>query len=511
MKKQSNQKKKSHKTLWIILAIVAVLVIGIVILVVRAIGNMAEQLQSAMTKNTATVETGEIEVTTDGIGVAETAESTTVYLDYNAALHRIYKQNGERAAAGEVIAEFDSIALDEAVSGLESQLAQIDSQLSYMKKFGPSTVTAPVAGRVKQLLAGEGDSVLSVQNQQGALAVISADGNLKVEFTPQAAAEEGQKVTVLYGEESISGYIRELTGNRALAIFEDSAEYEIGTQVTVQTEDGEKLGEGTVECGHAIYVTADSGTIKSVSVKLNDKVSAGASLFKLKDVAYSSEYLDLLEQREQLSDKLKGAGAYKRGYVVTAEKDCIISGLSAKEGDMLPAGTPLCTLLDSSAFQVVLNIDELDIQGIEAGQQVEVTVDAIPDQMYEGTVTGVSLAGENNGSVGIYQVTVLLKQAENILPGMSANGKITKEHKESALLVPIDTLQTIDGKKCVNVLKEDGSYEKREVTVGLVNNEYAEILNGVREGEKLQVIVKLEDIYSQLGISMENTGMQEGQ
>ncbi len=503
MKKQQNHKKKSHKKLWIILGIVAALLIAIVILAIMAIQNMAKQLSGAMT-NTATVEAGEIEVTTDGIGVVQTADSGTVFVDYTVTLRKLYKQNGEQAAAGEVIAEFDSIALDDTVSGLENQLASIDSQLSVMEKGGSATVTAPVAGRVKQLFAGEGDSVLTVQSQKDALAVISADGELKVEFDLEGTVEEGQKVTIRWGEDSIPGYIRQITGSRATAAFEDSDKYEIGAAVTVQTESGEKLGEGTTACGHAVYVTADSGIIKSVSVKVNDKVSYGTSLFKLKDTAYSMEYLALLEQREQLADKIREAAAYKKGFVVTAEQDCIVSGLAAKEGDVLPAGTALCKLLYTGAYQVVLNIDELDIRGIEAGQQVEVTVDAIPDEVYQGTVTGVSMAGENNGSVGTYQVTVLLEQAEYVLPGMSANGKITKEHKEGVLLVPIDTLKTVDGKKCVSVLGQDGTYEERQVTVGLVNNDHAEILSGVREGEKLQVIVRLEDLYSQLGISMEN-------
>lgn len=221
------------------------------------------------------------------------------------------------------------------------------------------------------------------------------------------------------------------------------------------------------------------------------------------------EYLTLLEQREQLAAKIQEAREYKKGYVVTAEKDAIISGLTAKEGDMLMAGASLCRLLDTAAYQVILDIDELDIQGIEAGQPVEVTVDAIPDAVYQGTVTGVSMAGENTNGVGTYKVSVLLETAEDLLPGMSANGKITMDHKTDVLLIPIDTLQTIDGEKSVNVLKADGTYETRKVTVGLVNNDYAEILEGVQEGEELQVIVKLEDIYSQMGITMETNDSAE--
>ncbi len=506
MKKQGNQlqgrKKKSHKKLWIILGIIAAILIAVVIMITRAVQNVTEQLATVM-ENTAEVEIGEIAVTTEGIGVVEAADSNSIHTDYNVTVQRIYKQDGQRVAAGEVIAEFESVVLDDTLTALESQLEQIDSQLAYMSKSGDTTVTAPVAGRVKRILAEKEDSVLTIQSQQDALAVISADGYLMVDFTPQAEVVEGQKVVILYGEESITGSIREAAGNWATAVFKDSAEYDIEQEVTVQTEDGTVLGSGMTACGHEILVTAESGTIKSVSVKENDKVSVGTTMFRLKDVTYSQDYLILLEQREKLAENIRKAREYRKGYAVTAQEDCIIQGLTAREGDVLTAGTTLCRLLDIEAYQVVLNIDELDIQGIEAGQAVEVTVDAIEDVVYQGTVTGVSMAGENNNGVGTYKVTVLLEGAEDLLPGMSANGKITMKYKEDALLVPIDTLQTINGEKCVNVLTEAGIYETRKVTVGLVNNDYAEILEGVQEGEELQVIIKLEDIYSQMGITME--------
>ena len=344
---------------------------------------------------------------------------------------------------------------------------------------------------------------MAVQAKEGALAVISADGKLKVEFTPQAEITVGQKVKILYGDTAIDGMISESVGSRAAAVFADPKDYALDQEVTVQSEDGSVLGTGKTACGHAVYVTGDSGTVSEVPVKENSKVSVGSVLFKLKDVSYSPEYLVLLEQREQLAEKIAKAKEYKNGFVVVADKDCIIKDLVAGEGDLLPAGTLLCRLLGTESYQVVLDIDELDIQGIAEGQQVEVTVDAIPDTVYPGTVSNVSLIGDNMGGVGTYKVCVLLEGAENLLPGMSANGRITISHKTDALLVPVDALKTIDGQKSVTIVKEDGTQEDRAVEVGLVNNEYAEILDGVEAGEKLQVIVKLEDIYSQMGITIE--------
>lgn len=508
-KKEKKQvQKKSHKKLWIILGIVAAVIIIGAIWATKKLEEMTEQVAAAL-ENTAKVEVGEIAVTTEGIGVIEAAGSTTISADYNVTLKKLHKQNGEKVAAGDVIAEYESIVLDDTISLLEGQLAQAEGQLAYANKSGSANVTAPASGRVKRIYATEGDSAKNVQAENGALAVISADGNLKVAFTPENEVTVGQKVVVLYEDATVEGRIQEVFSNEAVAVFEDSAEYEIEKEVVVQSEEGTILGTGMTECGHEILVTADGGYIKSINVKENEKVSAQSTIFKLEDVGYSEEYLSLLEQYEELAEKVREAKEYKKGYTVVATKDGIISGLTVKEGNTLPMGTPLCSLLDSSSYQVVLDIDELDIQGIAAGQPVEVTVDAIPEALYKGTVTGVSMDGSNMNGVGTYKVTVLLEDAKDVLPGMSANGKITMEYKQDAMLVPIDTLQTVDGEKTVGVLQADGTYETRKVTVGLVNNDYAEILEGVKEGEELQVIMKLEDFYSQMGLTIEETDSME--
>lgn len=503
--KQNTNKKKSHKKLWIILGIVAVLVIGLVSWGVHVVKNMADAMTEAMSGNTETVKKGSIEVITEGNGVVETAQSNAEDIAYNVTLRHLYKQNGEAVKAGEVIAEFEGAAMDESLNALEQQLDSVDAQLSMTSKEGKNSVTAPAAGRVKRILAAEGDSVLAVQNNNPGLVEISADGRLKTEFETETEVTPGQKVIVVYGEEKIDGIVESVKGNNVTVTIEDSASYEVDTEVTVLTAEETSLGKGKISSNQPIYVQADSGNVKSISIKVNDKVSAGNTLLKLENTGYSASYLSLLEQRQQLADKVMEAKEYRKGYNVTAKTDGIISDLTAKEGDILAAGTVFCKVMDTSAYQVVLTIDELDIQGIEAGQKVEVTVDAIEDEVFEGTVSNVSLSGENENGVGGYQVSVALKDAKGMLPGMSANGKITVNNNTEALLIPIDALQTKDGKKTVTVVKKDGMTEEREVTVGLVNNENAEILEGVKEGESVQIIMKLEDIYSQMGLTIEET------
>lgn len=509
MSQKVNQKKKSHKKIWIILAVVAVIIIGLIAWGVHAVKNMAESMTEAMSSNTAEVKKGPIEVITEGTGTIEAAGSHAKNIEYSIKLRHLYKQNGEAVKAGDVIAEFDGAALDESVSALESQLGSVDMQIRSASRDGKTSVTAPVTGRIKRIWAAENASVLEVQNSNPGLMELSADGRLKTEIETEQQAVPGQKVTVVYGENRIAGLVEAVQGNTFVVTFEDSADYEVDTEVTVLDAQDTELGKGKTESNCPVYVTADSGEIKSISVKVNDKVSAGNTLLKLTNTGYSASYLALLEQRQQLAEKAEEAKAYRKGYVITAKTDGIVSELTAKEGDILPAGTVFCKLLDTSSYQAVLNIDELDIKGIEAGQKVEVTVDAVGDAVLEGTVSSVALAGNNENGVAGYCVSVTLADAANVLPGMSVNGKITVDNHKDALLVPLDAIQTTDGKKTVSVVKKDGTTEQRDVALGLVNNEFAEVLEGVSEGEQVKIIMKLEDIYSQMGISVTESGMEE--
>lgn len=503
-KQNSSQKKKSRKKLWIILTVASLAVIALIIWGVISVKNMAEGMTKAMGSNTQEVEKGSIEVITEGTGVIEAARTVSENIDYNVKLLHLYIQDGQAVQPGQMIAEFGGIAMDESISAMQAQLSAVDEQLQSASKNGDTTAGAPAAGRVKRIFASEGDSVLTVLNEYPGLAEISADGKLKVSFEAQTALVPGQAVTILYGDERVEGQIQEVKGSQATAVFSDSDKYALDVEVSVLNTEDVPIGTGKVESSHPIYVLADGGTVKSISIKENEKVSAGTTILKLEDTGYSASYIALLEQRQQLAQKLVTAREYQKGYIVTAKSAGIVSEMTAKEGDTLPAGSVFCKLLDTTTYQASLDIDELDIKGIANGQSVLVTADAAGDTVYEGTVSNVSLAGSNENGVAGYQVNVLLNSAEGLLPGMSVNGKITVDTREGVLLVPLDAIQTVDGKKAVTVVKKDGTTESRNVTLGLVNNENAEITEGLSEGEKVQLIMKLEDIYSQMGITMES-------
>lgn len=503
-----NANKKPRKKIWIAIGVIAAALILIGTIIVRTVSKVTEQFSEAMS-DTETVQIGEIEVTSQGTGTVSTKTVQSETIDYQSTVSKMYVNNGEQVKAGDVIAEFESNSLDESITQLESQLDTIDNEIANTSRSGSTRISSPVSGLVKQINVESGSSIVEVMNQSQSLMEISADNKLNVKFTTKKDVSIGQFIYISFDGYEEDGIIKDITGNKVTAVFDDDDNYNVDTKAQILDADRNLLGSGTIKSNAPVLITADSGDVASVSVSVNDNVSIGTTLIRLENVDYSEDYQTLLKQREEVIKKIETANKYENGYILKAENDCIISQMTALEGDIIPAGTVFCKLLNTEKYQVNLNIDELDIKGVEQGQPVELTADAVSDETFNGTVSSVALAGESENGVTSYTVTVELDKAKGLLPGMSATGTITVDTEKDALLVPIDAISTVDGNKTVNVVKDDGKYEQRKVTLGLVNNSYAQITKGLSEGEKVQLVEKITDLYEQMGMTVTSPDKEE--
>lgn len=508
MEQQENKKYKKNwskkKKITVIIAVVFLLLLCIGgVSCVASVMSMSKNVMTAMT-DFGTVEKGDIEVVTEGFGVAEAVHTQNLVIEYTCDLQTLYKQNGEEVQAGDVIASFTPVVMDTNIESLEQSLANLDTQLAYANRKGSSSITAPAGGRVKVIYGEPGQEVAQVMQEHGALMLLSGDETLQVRVQmeqPNTEITIGDPASVIVNGTPIEGKVERLQGRTVLVTFPDSADYEIDTEAEVTVKET-VIGTGRIACHLPVTIIGTNGTIDSIAVEKNSKVSSGNTMIRLKNVEYSDDYIMLVNQREELVARITKAKEYMSGYTLVASQSGIISEMNALEGDTILAGTRLCGILGNDSYQVKVEIDELDIQGIEVGQEAVVTFDAVENQEYSGHVSNVSLAGDNQGGVANYTITILLDETQEILPGLSANAKITIGLQENVMLVPVECIQTIDGKKCVIRFNEDGSMETIPVTLGLVNNTVAEVKGDIREGDQIQKVVTMEDIYSQIGFSL---------
>ena len=106
-----------------------------------------------------------------------------------------------------------------------------------------------------------------------------------------------------FTDEEIAGIVDSVIGtNATVLISDDGPEYD--EAVTVYNSEGKQIGTGNLYIHSALRVTGYAGTIDSVEVDVNEKVSDTTKLFTLEDTSYSANYNALLRERAKLEEKL---------------------------------------------------------------------------------------------------------------------------------------------------------------------------------------------------------------
>jgi cobalt-zinc-cadmium efflux system membrane fusion protein len=152
-----------------------------------------------------------------------------------------------------------------------------------------------------------------------------------------------------------------------------------------------------------------------------------------------------------------------------------------------PDGEPLYTLADLSEVWVLVDIYEKDLASVRLGSNASVATKAYPDRPFQGNLTHISdqLSEETRTAKGR---VVLDNKDMRLKPGMFARVSIALESGQEALVVPESALQTSEGQPVVFVQDEEPQrFARKAVRVGRRVGGYAEILNGLKEGEPVAV------------------------
>jgi HlyD family secretion protein len=171
---------------------------------------------------------------------------------------------------------------------------------------------------------------------------------------------------------------------------------------------------------------------------------------------------------------------------IFASFDGIVSEVAINEGQQLSAMTyanPAICLIDPSQIEMSGVIDEIDIASVKLGQEVDITLDALPDKEVSGRVTFISQVGTVQAGVVSYKTTITLENPdEELRDGMSATAEIIGERRENVLLVPNRAIQGSWDEPRVEVVAGE-EVERREVVLGLSDGIQAEVLSGLEEGD----------------------------
>ena len=201
-----------------------------------------------------------------------------------------------------------------------------------------------------------------------------------------------------------------------------------------------------------------------------------------------------IQQRE---DSLLTAKQTLADHYVRAPFSGVIAKVNAKKGDSASAGTAIATLITKQKIAEV-SLNEIDVAKIKAGQKVTLAFDAIPDLAITGQVAEVDGVGTVSQGVVTYNVKIGFDtQDDRVKTAMSVSAAIITEAKTDVLLVPNSALKQQNGVSYVEVPDENdtnaalasvsgaifkNSLRRQEVSTGIANDEFTEILNGLDAG-----------------------------
>jgi len=182
------------------------------------------------------------------------------------------------------------------------------------------------------------------------------------------------------------------------------------------------------------------------------------------------------------------------GYTtVYAPVSGYISSKNASVGQMVSPGVEIFSIKNTDTVNAQINVTESVISKVVIGTKAVVSVDSLHEN-FECTVTGTSPT--KNPQTGLYQINISIDNPDGVLKdGMFADVTLTLSDAADALVVPTDSIfEDESEKKYVYIVKGDTAV-KTEVTVGIVTEEYTEIVKGV--GNEDTVIVSGKEYLSE--------------
>lgn len=212
------------------------------------------------------------------------------------------------------------------------------------------------------------------------------------------------------------------------------------------------------------------------------------------------------------------------GYAtITSPIDGVVLSKSVEEGQTVAASfsTPeLFTIAqDLTNMQVVADVDEADIGDVKEGERVTFTVDAYPDDTFEGEVKQVRQEATTTNNVVTYEVVISAPNADlKLKPGLTANVTIYTDERKGVLSVPSKALRFTPQKETVGKMKivdvanaknkvwtiEGNSIVAHKVNIGMTDGTNTQIVGGIAEGTK--VITGLNVMGGEEKMPMETQG-----
>jgi len=277
-----------------------------------------------------------------------------------------------------------------------------------------------------------------------------------------------------------------------------------------------KYYSGSLEGEEQAYVVAKiTERIVGIKVRVGDYVDKGKLLVELDKVGATSQYYQAeagylnskkdLERMQalysegaisqQMFDGTQTAfniakanyEAAKSLVELTAPISGVVAEIIGEVGDLAMPGMRIITIAKINRLKAIFNVGEQDIMSLLVSQPIEVFSELKPDLVMKGKVIQISKSADVESRT--FEIKGLITNSNDkwFKPGMFCRVRITLKNQKASLTVPSIAIITNGNDRGVFIINNGKAYF-RKVTVGITENDYVEILSGLKENENVVTV-----------------------
>jgi HlyD family secretion protein len=408
-------------------------------------------------------------------GNIELSSQRPVVLQVEGSVNQVAVQVGDEVAAGDLLVALDTSDLERAVKQAELNLASAQAQLDALLEPADAaeiaSARASLASAQQNLAdAQAGPSQAELGAAEASLAAAQASyeelqaGPSEAELTELSADLEKtmidlQQAQWAYDQVSYKGDVgassqaadlqqATIDYNAAKAAYDiavaPASQADLQNALSAVQSAQEELDTLRAQPTQTDLAEAEA-QVASAQAELDSLIQGSSdSDLKAAEISVEGAQLDLEEAQANLAQAQLHAPI--AGTVLSVDVEV---------GEQAAAGTTAVTLADMNGLELTVNVAEVDIGKIHTGQIVDITIDALPDDVFSGSVTRIAPASDSDSGVVNYPVTIQLTDTDlaGVRPGMTAVADILGDESADSWLVPTNALQERDGETVVVILR----------------------------------------------------------
>ena len=430
---------------------------------------------------------GDLLISVSGNGNIETSREAMLSFGSGGRIEKISVEEGDEVTEGDVMASLDPRTLELAKTQAEVALTQAQIALTQARVARQTTEfalenTRDTEAALELALLQAQISLRTAEHALGETRDIYTWPDIK---TAKEDVDEAEAYLEYVGERM------DLASSAAQAQWAATLIYaqvrlataEAKLDAMIQSYDTEEVAIAKLQVGAAEMAEAQAqNNLGKVAeevalAELQVETVKESVQLAIQSVDLAQQSLD--ETRKQLDEA-----------TITAPFSGVVAGVYAKEDDLITApAMAIINLIDSKQVDLNVEVDEIDIPQVKLNQEVIISLDALPDDEFTGTVSSIFPVPILVGGVVLYNVNINLNVPENsgLKVGMSATADIIITQRANVLLVPDRAIGEDDqGNPVVRVVAGEEEQE-RPVVIGISNGYQTEIVDGLNEGETVVV------------------------